>query len=144
MKRFKFRLAAVRDQRQVVLDQKLARKAEVLAELEQALAERAQLEQLYIQTLHGGPKVGERFNAQVETWRQLQLFSLREELMLRDRELVKIRERLEQAQREVTEAHTDLKAMEILERKDREAWQHEYKIYEQKETDEVNTTRFGR
>lgn len=144
MKRFKFRLAAVRDQRQVVLDQKLARKAEVLAELEQALAERAQLEQVYLQTLHGGPKVGERFNAQVETWRQLQLFSLREELMLRDRELVKIQERLEQAQQEVTEAHKDLKAMEILERKDREAWQHEYKIYEQKETDEVNTTRFGR
>ena len=144
MKRFKFRLTAVRDQRQVVLDQKLARKAEVLAELEQALAERAQLEQMYIQTLHGGPKVGEAFNAQVETWRQLQLYSLREELMLRDREIVKIQERLVEAQNEVTEAHRDLKAMEVLERKDREAWQHEYKVYEQKETDEVNTTRFGR
>ncbi len=144
MKRFKFRLTAVRDQRQVVLDQKLARKAEVLAELEQALAERAQLEQLYIQALHGGPKVGEAFNAQVETWRQLQLYSLREELMLKDREIVKIQERLVEAQNEVTEAHRDLKAMEVLERKDREAWQHEYKVYEQKETDEVNTTRFGR
>ena len=144
MKRFKFRLAALKGQRQVILDQKLAVKAEVLAELNRAQAERQQLEQRYIQTLHSGPKVGERFNAQVETWRQLQLFALREEMSAKDRQIQEINQRLEEAQRAVTEAHRDLRAMELLEEKDRKAWRHEYKIHQQKETDEINTTRFGR
>ena len=144
MKRFKFRLAAVRDQRQVILDQKLAKKAEALAHLERAYAERQLLEQRYFQALHGGPKVGEAFNAQVETWRQLQLFSLREEISAKDIEIQELQVKLDEAQVEVTEAHRDLKAMEVLERKDREAWKHEYKIQQQKETDEINTTRWGR
>ena len=144
MKRFKFRLAAVRDQRQVILDQKLAAKAEVLAEMEQALAERQLLEQRYLQALHGGPKVGEAFNAQVETWRQLQLFALREDITAKEAEIREIEVRLQEAQEAVTEAHRDLKAMEVLERKDRDAWRHEYKVYQQKETDEINTSRFGR
>lgn len=144
MKRFKFRLTAVKNQRQVILDQKLAIKAELLAELNRARAERLALEQAYIQTLHSGPKVGESFNSQVETWRQLQLFALREEMSVKDREIMEINQRLEAAQLEVTEAHRNLKAMELLEEKDRKAWRHEYKIHQQKETDEINTSRFGR
>jgi flagellar export protein FliJ len=144
MKRFKFRLTAVKNQRQVILDQKLAVKAEVLAELNRARAERQALEAAYIQTLHSGPQVGESFNAQVETWRQLQLFALREEMSAKDREIVEINTRLEEAQAEVTEAHRNLRAMELLEEKDRKAWRHEYKIHQQKETDEINTSRFGR
>lgn len=144
MKRFKFRLAAVKNQRQVILDQKLAIKAEILAELSRARAERQALEYAYIQTLHSGFKVGESFNAQVETWRQLQLFALREEMSAKDRQIIEINQRLDFAQSEVTEAHRNVKAMELLEEKDRKAWRHEYKIHQQKETDEINTTRFGR
>ena len=144
MKKFKFRLAAVRDQRQVVLDQKLAVKAQIMAQRNQILAERSQLEQLYHHTLISGAKVGEAFNPQVETWRQLRLFSLREEIRMKDQELIEIDRQLEEAQAQVVEAHKDLKAMEVLERKDKEAWKHEYRVYQQKETDEINTTRFGR
>ena len=144
MKRFRFRFTAVLDQRQVILDQKLALKAEVLAERDRVLQERAHLEAMYQQTLVGGAKVGEIFNAQAETWRQLRLFSLREEMTLKERELERIDKRLDEIQQEVTEAHRDLKAMEIIKDKDLKKWKHEFHVHQQKETDEINTTRFGR
>ena len=144
MKKFTFRFKAVEHQRQVILDQKLALKAEVLAERNRILNERAHLEALYHQSLASGAKVGETFNAQVETWRQLRLFSLREEIKLKERELEEIERRLEEIQHEVTEAHKDLKAMEVIRDRDKKEWRHEYKIQMQKETDEINTTRFGR
>lgn len=144
MKRFKFRFAAVKDQRQVILDQKLAKKAEALAELNQALAEKDHLQNLYQQTLYGGAQVGQLFNAQEETWRQLRLFSLREEIQSADQKIVELENKLAEIQEEVTEAHRDLKAMEVIEDKDKKTWQHEFKVHQQKETDEINTTRFGR
>ncbi|MAD61490.1 MAG: hypothetical protein CMH49_08275 [Myxococcales bacterium] len=144
MKRFKFRFAAVKDQRQIILDQKLAKKAQALAELSQAHAEKQHLEQLYHQTLHGGAQVGQLFNAQEESWRQLRLFSLREEIQSAERKIIECEERLNEIQEEVTEAHRDLKAMEVIEDKDRKDWRHEYNVHQQKETDEINTTRFGR
>jgi flagellar export protein FliJ len=144
MKRFKFRFAAVKNQRQVILDQKLAKKANVLAELNQAHAEKEHLQNLYQQTLHGGAQVGQLFNAQEETWRQLRLFSLREEIQTADRKISQLEEKLAEIQEEVTEAHRDLKAMEVIEKKDKKNWQHEFKVHQQKETDEINTTRFGR
>ena len=144
MKKFNFRFKAVENQRQVILDQKLALKAEVLAEKNRILNERAHLEALYLQSLSSGAKVGDTFNAQVETWRQLRLFSLREEIKLKERELEQIEEHLDEVQKEVTEAHKDLKAMEVLRNRDHDAWRHEYKVQMQKETDEINTTRFGR
>ena len=144
MKRFKFRFAAVKNQRQVILDQKLAKKAQALAELNQAFAEKQHLEQLYQQTLYGGAQVGQLFNAQEETWRQLRLFSLREEIQSAERKITEYEERLNKIQEEVTEAHRDLKAMEVIEEKDRKEWRHEYNVHQQKETDEINTTRFGR
>lgn len=144
MKRFKFRFSAVKDQRQVILDQKLAKKANAIAELNQAYAEKMHLEQLYQQALFGGAKVGELFNAQQETWRQLRLFSLREEIEAAERKISELEQKLAEIQEEVTEAHRDLKAMEVIEAKDKKAWRHEFKIHQQKETDEINTTRFGR
>ena len=144
MKRFKFRFSAVKNQRQVILDQKLAKKAKVLAELNQAYAEKEHLQNLYQQTLHGGAQVGQLFNAQEETWRQLRLFSLREEIQTADRKISQLEEKLAEIQEEVTEAHRDLKAMEVIEKKDKKNWQHEFKVHQQKETDEINTTRFGR
>ena len=144
MKRFKFRFAAVKDQRQVILDQKLAKKAQALAELNQAIAEKDHLQNLYQQTLHGGAQVGQLFNAQEETWRQLRLFSLREEIQSADQKIAELEEKLAEIQEEVTEAHRDLKAMEVIEDKDKKAWRHEFKVHQQKETDEINTTRFGR
>ena len=144
MKRFKFRFTAVKDQRQIILDQKLAKKAEVLAELSQAHAEKQHLENLYQQALHGGAQVGQLFNAQEETWRQLRLFSLREEIQGAEQKILELEEKLALVQEEVTEAHRDLKAMEVIEEKDRKAWRHEFRIHQQKETDEINTTRFGR
>jgi flagellar export protein FliJ len=144
MKRFKFRFTAVKNQRQVILDQKLAKKAAALAELNQAIAELQHLQGLYIATLQGGPAVGELFNAQQETWRQLRLFSLREEIQQQEHLIAQLEERLAEIQEEVTEAHRDLKAMEVIEKKDREAWKKEFKAHQQKETDEINTTRFGR
>lgn len=144
MKRFKFRFAAVKDQRQIILDQKLAKKAQALAELNQAHAEKQHLENLYHQALHGGPQVGQLFNAQEESWRQLRLFSLREEIQSAEKKIVECEEKLNEIQEEVTEAHRDLKAMEVIEEKDRKTWRHEYNVHQQKETDEINTTRFGR
>ena len=144
MKRFKFRFAAVKDQRQIILDQKLAKKARALAELNQVQAEKIHLEQLYQQSLYGGAQVGELFNAQQETWRQLRLFSLREEIEVAEKKIVELEQKLAEIQEEVTEAHRDLKAMEVIEDKDKKAWRHEFKVHQQKETDEINTTRFGR
>lgn len=144
MKRFRFRFTAVQNQRQVILDQTLAKKAAVLAELNQAIAELHHLQSLYQGALHGGAAVGELFDAQQETWRQLRLFSLREEIQQQELIIKEIEERLARVQEEVTEAHRDLKAMEVIEKKDREAWKKEFRAHQQKETDEINTTRFGR
>ena len=144
MKRFKFRFTAVKNQRKVILDQKLAKKAAALAELNQAMANLQHLQGLYHMTLQGGPAVGELFNAQQETWRQLRLFSLREEIQQQEERIVQLEERLAEIQEEVTEAHRDLKAMEVIEDKDRESWEKEFRAHQQKETDEINTTRFGR
>ena len=144
MKRFQFRFTAVKHQRQVILDQKLAKKAAVLSELNQAIAERQHLEGLYNATLTGGAAVGELFDAQKETWRQLRLFSLREEITSAEQKIIELQQKLEEVQQEVTEAHRDLKAMEVIEDKDKEAWRKEFRRHQQKETDEINTTRFGR
>ena len=144
MKKFVFPLNAVKTQREIILDQKLAIKAKILAEKDLLMQNRMQLEALYQQTLNGGPQVGQSFNAQYETWRQLRLFSLRDEIKLKDQAIAMVDHRLELAQQEVTEAHKNMRAMEILEEKARDAWAEEYRKEEQKNTDEINMQRFGR
>jgi hypothetical protein len=144
MKKFVFPLHAVKTQREIILDQKLAIKAKIIAERDLLLQNRMQLEALYQQTLHGGPQVGQAFNSQYETWRQLRLFSLRDEIKLKDQAIAMVDHRLELAQQEVSEAHKNMRAMEILEEKARDTWEDEYRKEEQKNTDEINMQRFGR
>ena len=74
----------------------------------------------------------------------MRLFSLREEIEVAEKKIVELEQKLAEIQEEVTEAHRDLKAMEVIEDKDKKAWRHEFKVHQQKETDEINTTRFGR
>ncbi len=144
MKKFVFSLNAVKNQREIILDQKLAIKAKIIAERDMLIQARAQLEALYQQTLSGGPTIGQSFNPQFETLRQLRLFSLRDEMKLKDQAIAMVDHRLALAQDEVTEAHKNVRAMEILEEKARDEWAEEYRKEEQKNTDEINMQRYGR
>ena len=144
MKKFKFRLAAVQMQRQIVLDQKIAAKARLVAERDALIAERMQVEAMYHAALTGTPKAGETLDPFVENTRHLRLYALREEIELIQEKIDSYVPRIEAAQLEVQEAHRGLRAMELLEEKDKAAWALEYRRNQQKETDELSVLRFGR
>ena len=144
MKKFKFRLAPVQMQRQIVLDQKIAEQARLVAERDALIAERLQVEAMYYAALNDTPKPGELLDPFVEMTRNLRLYALREEIELIQEKIDSYQPKIEAAQREVQEAHRALRAMELLEEKDRAAWALEYRRTEQKETDELSVLRFGR
>jgi flagellar export protein FliJ len=65
-------------------------------------------------------------------------------MKLKDQAIAMVDHRLALAQDEVTEAHKNVRAMEILEEKARDEWAEEYRKEEQKNTDEINMQRYGR
>ena len=58
--------------------------------------------------------------------------------------MTQLEERLEEARESVSEAHREVKAMEILEERDREEWLLEMKREEQKINDDLIGSRHGR
>lgn len=97
----------------------------------------------HLQTL-GAQSPRGAFNPQTETIRQHHLQAVRLEIGRRTVQLERLDEELESARVAVAEAHRGVKAMEILEERDRDAWKAEARRLEQIEVDERNSQRFER
>lgn len=144
MKRFEFRFEAVRKQRDAMLDQAKGRLGEVIGRhalaVELLEARRAELAELAAQTARPGQPIDPRR----ALLRQRHLHGLREEIGRRERQLESLQKVVDEARAAVAEAHHALRAIEVLEERDREAWVQETLREEQKEADERSAQRFGR
>ena len=144
MKRFVFRFAAVLMQRTTLLD--VAK-----AELADALARRNLAVEILTRRRHdldtlakSGPRPGQPIDPRHETIRQNHLAALRAEIERRVQLVSRLEQTAEAQRRKVAAALRALKAIEILEERDRDAWKAEVRRLEQQETDERNAQRFGR
>ena len=143
MKAFKFRFAAALRQRNLLLDAATGALAE--AESRRVLAEKLLLERRQlVHELASQERASGPFDPNAELIRQRHLYGLREEIQRREVLLAQLTELVEEKRQEVAEAHRDLRAMEILEEKEREAWRKEVLSEEQKETDDRNSQRHNR
>ena len=142
MRRFRFRFEAVQKQRTALLDEARGVLAEVMSRhtlAERLLAERRQELDEALERTDDGPITPGK-----EMLRQRPLFTLRDEVQRREYQMTQLEERLEAARVAVSEAHRGVRALEILEERDREAWVLETKREEQKINDDLIGSRHGR
>ncbi len=142
MRRFRFRFEAVQKQREARLDEARGVLAEVMGRhtlAEGLLAERRQELNTCLERNNEQP-----ITPGQEMLRQRHIFTLREEVRRREYQMTQLEERLEEARESVSEAHREVKAMEILEERDREEWLLEMKREEQKLNDDLIGSRHGR
>jgi len=142
MRRFRFRFEAVQKQRSALLDEARGVLAEVMGRhtlAERLLAERRQELNEALERTDDGP-----ITPGQEMLRQRHVFTVREEVRRREYQMTQLEERLEAARVAVSEAHREVKALEIIEERDREAWVLENKREEQKINDDLIGSRHGR
>ncbi len=142
MRRFRFRFEAVQKQRTALLDEARGVLAEVMGRhtlAERLLAERRQELDEALERSDDGPITPGK-----EMLRQRHIFTLREEVRRREYQMSQLEERLDAARVAVSEAHRGVRALEILEERDREAWVLETKREEQKINDDLVGSRSGR
>jgi len=142
VRRFKFRFEAVKKQRSALLDAAQAALAMVLRRHELAtrlLEER----RAHVETLSTRGPTG-AFDPHAELVRQRHLQAVRLEIGRRETQLERLDEELNEARESVAGAHRELRAMEILEERDRDVWKAEARRLEQLEADERNAQRFER
>ncbi len=142
MRRFKFRFEAVKKQRSALLEVAQGAMGEVQRRHTLATDLLAQRRE-HLATLGAQSPTG-AFNPQKETIRQHHLQATRLEITRRATQVERLEEELNAARQKVAEAHRALKAMEIIEERDLEAWKAEAKRLEQVEVDERNAQRFER
>jgi len=141
VRRFMFRFEAVLKQRNAVLDQRTLELAEVERKRAMALdllTRRRQSLATHVAT--SGVARG-RFEPHRELIRQRYLQRLRAEIGRRELQLETIGEEHETARVAVTEAHRGVRAMELLEERDRTLWAAEVRRAEERENDEQNAQR---
>jgi flagellar export protein FliJ len=144
MKRFDFRFQAVLDARQQALEdatrvlvakqEKHAFAVDLLTQRRQALAT----------VVAQGAVPGHQVNPSQLVLRQRYAARLRVEIDRRVQQLGLIDKEVETARQAVTVAHQEVRALEILLERDREAWRQAWLKEEQAQLDETNTQRFGR
>ena len=144
MKKFRFRLAPALSARRTILEAVQGELAEVLSR--QSLAEElleqrhAALQAMALVT----PKSGQPFDPGSELIRQRHLKQVRDEIERRQHQLSELNKLVDETRDKVAEAFRDVRALEILEEKDREAWQLETRREEQKENDDFSAQRHSR
>ena len=144
MKKFRFRLAPALSARRTILEAIQGELAEVLSRqnfAEELLEKRqAALREMALVT----PKAGKPFDPGNELIRQRHLKQLRDEIERRQHQLSELHTLVEETRDKVAEAFRDVRALEILEEKDLEAWRLESRRDEQKENDDFSAQRHGR
>ena len=139
MKAFKFRLQAALQHRELLLEVAQSDLAQAIEKLD--LAEKLLVEcHARIQTfVDAAPKSGSQFDANQELIRQRHIYQIREEVDRREAIVKQLEEAKQEKVDAVAQAHRDLRALEILEEKEKAAWLLEFKRNEQKELDEFGT-----
>ncbi|MCA9558873.1 MAG: flagellar export protein FliJ [Myxococcales bacterium] len=144
MKRFTFRFAAVLKQRTALLDQAKAELGDAIARCNLAVDILTRRRQDLATLAAQAPTPGQPFDPQREVVRQRHLGALRQELERRQQMVERLEAIVDAAREKVAETHRGLRAIELLEERDREAWKAEARRLEQQENDERNAQRFGR
>ncbi|MEE2787646.1 MAG: flagellar export protein FliJ [Myxococcota bacterium] len=144
MKKFRFRLAPALSARRTILEAIQGELAEVLSR--QSLAEELleQREQALKALAAITPKAGQPFDPGNELIRQRHLKQVRDEIERRQHQLSELNRVVDETRDKVAEAFRDVRALEILEEKDREHWKVETRRDEQKESDDFGAQRHGR
>tara|TARA_B100000900_G_C20313050_1_gene606978 strand:+ start:100 stop:540 length:441 start_codon:yes stop_codon:yes gene_type:complete len=141
MKKFEFRLAAALMARNAHLELMQGELAQVNSRLslaEELLEKRDKL----FQGLAGHtPKIGSSFEPALALQHQRHLDQLREEIKRRTEIVRQLNLERDQAQEKVADAYKDVRALEILEEKDRKKWRLEMKRDEQKIADDLSGQR---
>lgn len=143
MKRFLFRFEAVLKQRNAILDQRTLQLAEVERKRALAVEILTQRRQSLTANLAAPSESGRSFDPHRELIRQRYLQRLRTEIAGREQQLLNIDAERETARVAVTEAHRGVRAMELLEGRDREEWAADARRAEEREADEQNAQRHG-
>ena len=139
MKSFKFRLEAALQHRELLLEvaqSELARAIEKLDLAERLLAECVARIQIYVDA---APTGGSQFDPNQELIRQRHIYQIREEANQRKAMVKQLEDAKQEKVDAVGEAHRNLRALEILEEKEKAAWLLEFKRNEQKELDEYGS-----
>lgn len=144
MRRFVFRFDAVKRQREAMLDAAKGGLAELAARHARAAEHLADRRAALAATAADGPRAGEGFDPRRERIRQLHLQALRDEITRAADALTRLDAELNAAREKVAEAHRRLRAIEVLEERDREQWRADVTREEQKAADERSAQRFGR
>ena len=144
MKRFVFRLDAALKARQTILEARQADVLELTGRYDLATQLLAETEAKLAEHVKVTPKVGASFDPARELQNQRHRQQIREEVDRR-RELVRqLTEHLEKAREILAEAYRDVRALEVLEERDRTTWALEMKREEQKLSDDSTAQRHGR
>ena len=138
MKSFKFRLAAALQHRELLLEVAQSELAQVLEKLELAQSLVEECRKKVKTYVDAAPRAGSQFDAPQELIRQRHIYQLHEEVDRRQAIVKQLDEARQAKVDAVGEAHRNLRALEILEEKERAAWLLEYKRNEQKELDEFS------
>ena len=144
MKKFKFRLAAALRARNTILEARQAELANVNSRLTLAQELREQRAGEFATLTQAGPTIGAAMDPGRELQRQRHLDHVRNEVDRRLEIVRQLEEEFETVQASVAEAYREVRALEILEERDRKAWLEENKREEQKLVDDRNSQRHGR
>lgn len=139
MKSFKFRLAAALHHRELLLE--IAQSE--LAQAQEKLNLAKELLDQCAQTLRGfvdaAPLTGDQFDPNHDLIRQRHIYQIREEIERRTAMIKQLTDLQQEKIAAVSEAHKDVRAMELLEEKEKAAWLLDMKRAEQKELDEYGS-----
>ena len=141
MKRFKFRLEAAKNHRELLLELARSELAEVVLKIELAENLLNQCQSTVRAFVDQAPRHGDTFDPRAELVRQRHIYQLRDEVDRRRAMVVQLESLRIEKMDAVAEAHRNLRAMELLEEKERQSWAADMKKAEQKLLDEFGNRR---
>ena len=141
MKKFEFRLAAALMARNAHLELMQGELAQVNSRLSLAKELLEKRDKLFQGLAGHTPKIGSSFEPALALQHQRHLDQLREEIKRRTEIVRQLNLERDQAQEKVADAYKDVRALEILEEKDRKKWRLEMKRDEQKIADDLSGQR---
>lgn len=139
MKAFQFRLAAALHHRELLLEIAQSELAEALEKLNLAtdLIDQCKVKlQTYVDA---APTAGAQFDPNQDLIRQRHIYHIRQEIDRRKAMVKQLSDLHQEKVAAVAEAHRNVRAMELLEEKEKAAWLLEAKRNEQKELDEFGS-----
>ncbi|MGB0647039.1 MAG: flagellar export protein FliJ [Bradymonadia bacterium] len=139
MKAFQFRLAAALHHRELLLEIAQSELAEALEKLNLATELMEECQSKLKVYVDAAPLAGAQFDPNQDLIRQRHIYHIRQEIDRRQAMIKQLTDLHQEKVSAVAEAHRNVRAMELLEEKEKAAWLLEAKRNEQKELDEFGT-----